>query len=432
MNNRFDSIFNLSEDQAIALLQTPREQLQDGSDRYIAASQLAKFPSERTIAALIDAANNPDDHLDNRIVRRKALESLGRLNAMDALPTMKACLSSEDCYIVENAVWAIGELGSSDRTALSDELLNAVAQVLEKPEQSYRVVIHALGKFGYTPALNQIKPFTQSEDETIKSAAIATMYRLTGDDSHMPQVVELLQHTSVNARRGCIQDLIDTQYYDAIPNIARSPVSVAFRLRGIRLLAESALKAGHLTFEAIALSLDKVVRDHPQDIEMVHEYDQKPSLDFLINELYETDLGRCYLATQTLIEEYPNEAPAAVMATYQAKAHHDYGGHYHVMKLLGWLKYEPGYDVLLNDALNNEEPQFQKSRMGAAIALGELGDPRSISHLKKGLESKAWNLKYASLLALKILENNKEWLADIGNIGEKDALITAKVSSFHA
>lgn len=429
MNNRFDSIFNLSEDQAIALLQTPRETLEDGSDRYIAASQLAKFPSERTIAALIDAANNPDDHLDNRIVRRKALESLGRLQAMDALPTLQACLSSEDCYIVENAVWAIGELGTHDRSALSDELLDAVAQVLEKPNQSYRVVIHALAKFGYTPAMDRIKPFTQSEDETIKSAAIATLCRLSGDYSPMPQVVEFLQHTSVNARRGCIQDLIDTQYYDAIPNIARAPVSVAFRLRGIRLLAESALRDGSLTFEAIAPHLDQVVRDHPQDIEMVHEYDQKPSLEFLINELYETDLGRCYLATHTLIEEYPQDAPDAVIATYKAKAHHDYGGHYHVMKLLGWLKHEPGYDVLVNDALNNVEPQFQKSRMGAAIALGELSNLDAIPHLKRCFSTSNWALKYSSLLALETLGDT-----DGRTIARKDSdpIVSAKAFSFGA
>ncbi|MEM9217936.1 MAG: HEAT repeat domain-containing protein [Cyanobacteria bacterium P01_F01_bin.150] len=429
MNNRFDSIFNLSEDQAIAILQTPRETLDEGSDRYIAASQLAKFPSERTIAALIDAANNLDDHLDNRIVRRKALESLGRLKAMEALPTMQACLSSEDCYIVENAVWAIGELGSGDRNALSDEILNAVSQVLEKPDQSHRVVLHTLAKFGYTPALEKIKPFAQSEDETIKSAAIATICRLSGDYSQMPQVMELLQHTSVNARRGCIQDLIDTKYYDAIPNIARAPVSVAFRLRGIRMLAEAALEDGSLAFEAIAPYLDQVVRDHPQDIEMVHEYDQKPSLEFLINELYETDLGRCYLATQTLMEEYAQDAPAAVMATYKAKAHHDYGGHYHVMKLLGWLKYQPGYDPLVKDALENKEPQFQKSRMGAAIALGELKDERAIPHLKKCLAIPIWNLKYACILSIDKLIPGKEWLFEVK---DKDTLITAKILSLQA
>ncbi|NET50649.1 MAG: HEAT repeat domain-containing protein [Merismopedia sp. SIO2A8] len=367
MTNRFDHIFNLTEEQAIALLQTPREKLEDGTDRYIAASQLAKFPSERTITVLIDAVNNADDdHLDNRIVRRKAIESLGRLNAIEALPAIQSCLEDGDCYIVENAIWAIGEMGSINQQVVNDIVLEKIANVLERPKQNYRVAIHTLAKFGYIPAIDRIRPFTESGDHTIKSAAIATLCRLTNDYSQMSIVVELLQHTDLNARRGCIQDLVDTQYYDAIPNIACAPVSVAFRLRGIRLLVDAGLATGKVAFEAIAPYLDQVIRDHPQDIEMVHEYDQKPSLKFLINELYETDLGRCYLATQTILEEYPDQAATEIMATFQEKAHHDYGGHYHVMKLLGWLQHEPGYGIVLNHGLNNIEPQFQKSRMATS------------------------------------------------------------------
>ena len=115
--------------------------------------------------------------------------------------------------------------------------------------------------------------------------------------------------------------------------------------------------------------------------------------------------SKSLVSTQTLIAEYPQDAPEAVIATYNAKAHHDYGGHYHVMKLLGWLQYGPGYDVLVNDALNNVEPQFQKSRMGAAIALGELSNLDAIPHLKKCFSTSNWALKYSSLLALETLGN---------------------------
>ena len=92
------------------------------------------------------------------------------------------------------------------------------------------------------------------------------------------------------------------------------------------------------------------------------------------------------------------------MATYAEKAHHDYGGHYHVIKLLGWLKYQPAYDLLVK-ALYNQEPQFQKSRTAAAIALGELGDKRVIPELKANLENNIWHLKYACLMALKKLDD---------------------------
>jgi bilin biosynthesis protein len=49
------------------------------------------------------------------------------------------------------------------------------------------------------------------------------------------------------------------------------------------------------------------------------------------------------------------------------------------------------------------EPQFQKSRAAAAIALGEIGDVRAIPELKKVLETRTWDLKYAALMALEKL-----------------------------
>ncbi len=65
------------------------------------------------------------------------------------------------------------------------------------------------------------------------------------------------------------------------------------------------------------------------------------------------------------------------MQTYEAEAHNDYGAHFHVIKLFGLLKYETGYDLIV-EALHNTAPQFQKSRAAAAIALANLGDTRAI------------------------------------------------------
>jgi bilin biosynthesis protein len=124
------------------------------------------------------------------------------------------------------------------------------------------------------------------------------------------------------------------------------------------------------------------------------------------------------LATQTILDNFAELAPAALLATYEAEAYNDYGAHYHVMKLFGWLKYAPGYDLLV-EALNNREPQFQKSRAAAALALGELGDKRAIPLLVASLDTKIWDLKYAILMALAKLEdssgkqltiNDDDWL----------------------
>ena len=398
MDNRFSNIFNLTEDQAIALLKKPLNTEEGTSERYVGAAHLINFPTERSINALIEAVEDRDPALENRIARRKAVESLGRLKAAKALPTLKSCLADEDPLTVENAVWAIGEIGTEDPT-----ILEAIANLLNKPNQTYRVIIHTLANFNYLPAVDRIKPFTDCDDESVKSAAIASLARLTDDYSQMDRVVEFLQHENVNARRSCIQDLVDAEYFPAIEAIAKAPISVAFRLRGIRLLAAKGLAVGKVSFVEIEPSLDLIIRDRPQDIEMVHEYDEPPSLAFLIRELYHTDFGRCYLAGKTLLEAHAAEAPEALLATYAAEAHNDYGAHFHVIKLLGLLQHQPAYDLIV-EALHNTAPQFQKSRAAAAIALGNLQNNKAIYTLKQTLDTPIFDLKYACLLALEQLD----------------------------
>ena len=423
MDKRFFNLFNLTEEQAIAILETPAEKLDDPYDRYIAASHLVNFSTEKSIAALIVAVENTDDGLDNRSVRRKAAETLGRLEAKSALTSLHACLGDDDCYVVENAVWAIGEIGTQNPDILED-----IAKLLDKPTQSYRVIIHALAKLNYTTAISRLNKFVEDKDGMIQGAAITTICRFSGDYSQMSRVVELLQSSNVNSRRSSIQDLIDAKYYKAIPEISRCPVSLVFRLRAVRMLASVGIPAGEIAFAEIEPILDRIIGDRPDELDLVHEYDQLPSLEFAINELYETDFGRCYLATKTILESYRDEAPDALLATYAKSAYNDYGAHYHVMKLLGWLKYAPAFDLLI-EALHNREPQFQKSRAAAAFALGEIGDKRAIAELKICLETRIWDLKYASLMALEKLGDKSgcEILA-----ADEDLLLRAKAASLNA
>ncbi len=171
MTNRFSSLFNLSEAQAIEILDGPADDSDEASSRYIAASHLVNFNTERAIASLMRAANNTDSDLDNRIVRRKAVESLGRLKVTAALPAIKNCLQDEDNYLVENAAWALGEIGTDNPATLEK-----LAQQLERPDQSYRTIIQTLAKLGYTPAVERIRPFANSESGPIASAALAALY----------------------------------------------------------------------------------------------------------------------------------------------------------------------------------------------------------------------------------------------------------------
>jgi len=399
MDKRFSGLFQLTEDEAIALLDTPQDQInEEGQSRYVAASHLVHFPTQRSIHALMRAVQCvADTSLDNRIVRRKSVETLGRLQAAEALPLIQTCLADDDSYTVENAVWAIGEIGTQDR-----EILEAVAQILEQPRQNHRVVIHTLSKLKYEPALERIRTFVESDDAATMSAASSAVCQLTGEIALMDRVISLLQHPRVLTRRLAIQDLVDARCYSAISAIARCPVSITFRLRGIRLLADAGVKAGAVTFEQVQPHLEQTLRDHPSDVALVNTYSHPPTMERLVRQLYETDFGLCYLAVKTILDEHRDAAPAALVKTYEEEACSDYGAHFHVMKLFGWLKYAPAYDVLV-EGLHNRQPQFQKSRAAAAIALGELGNPAAIPDLKMALESNIWDLQYAALMALESL-----------------------------
>jgi bilin biosynthesis protein len=409
-SNRFANLFGLTEAESIALLDTPEAELAEGESRYVAASQLAFFPSEASIQALLRALDCHTPTLDNKIARRKAIESLGKLKAQSALGAIAACLAEiDDTYTVENSVWAIGEIGTQDETILA-----AITRLLQVPNQSYRAIIHTLAKLDYRPALEQIQRFTNAEDPTIAAAALATCYRFTGDTELIEKVTEFLFHSNVYARRLSIQDLVDNHYYKAIPEIAQTPVSLVFRLRGLRLLADAGLAQGEIQPSDVAPYVAQALRDHPEDLQLVHAYDAPPTLDRLIRELYETDFGRAYLAIKTIIENYADSAGEAVIQTFREEAWQDYGAHYHVMKLLGWLRYEPGYDILI-EGLNIAQPQFQKSKAAAAIALGELGDRRAIDELRPHLNSKFWDLRYATLIALEKLGETltpEQWASD--------------------
>jgi bilin biosynthesis protein len=394
MDKRFYSFFNLTEDQAIAVLDTPQDQIGEDDSRYIAASHLVNFNSEKSIAALVRAIHETNPEMDNRIVRRKSVETLGRLQAESALPVVRDCLADSDCFMVENAVWAIGEIGTKD-----PQILEEITQLLDRSDQTYRVIIQTLAKLDYQPAIAKIQQFVKDESLPISSAAITAICRLTKDFSQMDKIVALLQNRNVIARRLSIQDLIDAKYYAAIPAISRCPVSLVFRLRGIRMLAEAGIEEGAIAWADVQESLEKSLIDHPSTLSPVHNYSTFPDLPRLIHELYETDFGRCYLAIQTILENYADDAPEALVKAYEQEARNDYGAHFHVVKLFGWLKYAPAYDLLI-ESLHNKQPQYQKSRAAAAIALAEIGDTRAIPELKACLETKIWDLKYAALLAL--------------------------------
>lgn len=110
---------------------------------------------------------------------------------------IRKCLADDDCYTVENAVWAIGEIGTTD-----ESLLQEITALLAKPGQNYRVIIQTLARLHYQPAASSIRPFLTYNDDCVVSAAISALARLAGDYSPVSRLLEFLQSPNVNVRRG--------------------------------------------------------------------------------------------------------------------------------------------------------------------------------------------------------------------------------------
>lgn len=412
--NRFNNLFpGLDEEAAISLLQRPIEDLDDVSDRYLAAAHLVNFPGHRTIAALIRCAADDDGAQAQRIARRKAVETLARLQASEALEVIISCLGSSDVYLVENAAWALAELEVPPER-VQDRLL----ELLEDPQQSRRVVVQTLARLGVKAAVGTLDTLKQNEDVLLANAATAAVIQLTGKPDGVEQLAEHLQHTDVTVRRAVIQDLMDSNAQTAVTAVAAAPVSPVFRLRGVRHLGERSRAAGTSSAAEVLPLVDRILRDDPGTLNLVHRYDTAPDLGFLVQELYGTDFGRVYLAMTELLKRPAAAVLAAVSRSFAETGWNDYGAHYHCIHLFGRLG-DTQPLPLVREALNNRRPQFQKSRPAAALALARL-DPEGCGSDLQVLagEGTFWELRYAALMALEQIGaaapaaacNDSDWL----------------------
>ena len=67
MNSPFLNLFpGLTEEKAIELLETPLEEVKESYHRYLAASHLVNFPTERSINALMRVLKDPNPARENR------------------------------------------------------------------------------------------------------------------------------------------------------------------------------------------------------------------------------------------------------------------------------------------------------------------------------------------------------------------------------
>lgn len=154
--------------------------------------------------------------------------------------------------------------------------------------------------------------------------------------------------------------------------------------------------------------VDALLNDHPSHLELVHEYDQAPANEFLIQEFFGTDFSRCYLALQTLCDRSAVEIWPLLHQRWTEKAHNDYGAHYFFVKLFGsrcnWPKEAlPVIEQILNEAILSQRPQFMKSKSAAVLSMYRLGVGFEQERLIQLLSSDSmpfWEVRYAVLMLL--------------------------------
>ncbi|MYA90549.1 MAG: hypothetical protein F4Y10_01920 [Synechococcus sp. SB0663_bin_10] len=87
--------------------------------------------------------------------------------------------------------------------------------------------------------------------------------------------------------------------------------------------------------------------------------------------------------------------------------HSDYGGHYMLMRLVG-LGGHHGRSGWLKQGLAQTAPQYRKSRIAAAVAMGELALTDQQDALQALQDSQEEQLRWAAAMALALLQGQAQ------------------------
>jgi len=400
-SSRFDNIHpGLSHDEALRILALPVEQLEASSDRYMAAAHMINYPGQRSEQALLRLLEESDDRQPTRLAKRKAVEVLARLGCIDAVDSIGSCLQSEDPYLVENAAWALQQLGCQD-----PGIHNRMISLLADTDQNRRVLAQSLAGLGVKRALPAIEPLQDDRIPGVRGAALAAVANLNGTNERISELGDHLFLPNQMDRQSAIQDVINAGAVDLLPRVLESPVSPVFRLRALRLLWPEAER--HFQGLSLLKCLDSLLWDSPDSLELVHCYDDVPETSFLINEFFGTDFSRCYLALQTLGTASDTGALWPLLEQrWLEEAHNDYGAHYFFLRLFGqmgsWGEARTKVEDLCESAIHNRRPQFLKSRPAGILSLLRLNQARLcplLPDLAEAGKEASWECRYAALIA---------------------------------
>ena len=410
MTGRFDNIHpGLTCEHARQILRQPVNELESKSDYYTAASHLINCPGVETEHALVSLLENPLNDQAVKIAKRKAVEVLGKIGAVSLTSVIGRCLWSDDHYLVENTICALKQLKCNQ-----PELIAKMINLLNDNLHNQRALIQCLASLSVNESLPSIEALKNAESPGVRGAAISADTQLSGNRQQLSAIIDHLQLPNQMDRHCAIQDLIDAQAIECLPQIIASPVSPAFRVRACRLLLNSKEKYSEL-LQSIHL-VDSVFIDDPSNIQIVHEYDVTPDPAFLVRELFNADFSRCYLALKSLSSVPSDSLWPLISEQWNEEAHNDYGAHYFFMRLIGsrgdWSQQSMiCIDEILRNAAINMRPQFQKSRPAAIYSIAQLNPDHFIELIPMFLDgeySPQWDCRYAVVLALEAASDRLE------------------------
>ena len=263
MRGEFDNIHQgLSQVEALKILTSCVEELGSRSDFYMAVSHLINFPNEETVDGLIGFLQVVSEEQSVLLAQRKAVEVLGRLCSKEAEQVIGQCLGSKDVYMVENAAWALGRLGTQDWG-----LHQAMMTLLSDAGQNRRVLIQTLSSLAIEEAQAQFTQLASDDVPSVAGAAIAALAK-KGRVSQQ-QLTKLSDHLFLPNqmdRQSAVQDIIDAQAVSLLPDVIKAPISPAFKTRALKSLLDD----NHLSCSDAAPLIQKIFQDNPQEMIVLH------------------------------------------------------------------------------------------------------------------------------------------------------------------
>ena len=408
MAERFDSLFGwMNEQEAIQVLHSPTANLPNPGLQYVAATRLGAASSPESLNALLAASAWRGGGINERLTRRKALEALGRRPDPRSVARVVEALGSSDPGAVVSAANSLSRLWAAGQTTDPRQLTQALVGALRGPGTQQRAVIQCLTRLELHGAKPAVEGCINHPDRLLDGAARACLVRQGGPGVLLQPVLSRLQDPEAGQRRTAVIDLGLAGQPEHLAAVVRTPVSMPLRSLTAFALARRALANGHPPAPLAAL-LDELCHDDPRQLRLIGQPEPTENTPAgWIRFLLQRDENCQYAAAAGILQQ---SGANQVVILEQLRRHHgsDYGGHYMLMRLVG-LGGHRERRAWLKQGLETTAPQYRKSRIAAAVAMGELAlaDHRDTLQALRD-SSREEQLRWAAALALALLHGHAQ------------------------